>query len=77
MLSNKIENLNPSKSWASTPHHVEGVPIVVYLIFILLFLIIGFYFFWLIKKDKNKNKINPRLLKIEEILKSIKKPPHS
>ncbi|SFU05416.1 hypothetical protein SAMN04489724_3655 [Algoriphagus locisalis] len=77
MLNSKTENLNPSKSWASIPHHVEGVPPIVYFIFILFCLIIGFYIYYLIKKDRKQDYINSRLLKIEAILKSIKKPPHS
>ncbi|MDR7131118.1 putative membrane protein [Algoriphagus sp. 4150] len=72
-----MNDLNPSKSWASTPHHVEGVPPIIYLIFILFCLIVGLYVFYQIKKDKTKSHINSRLLKIEEILKSLKRPPHS
>lgn len=72
-----LNDLNPSKSWASTPHHVEGVPTQVYIFFIFSCVVVGIYVFFLIKKDKKKGYTNNRLLKIESILKSIKKPPHS
>jgi|GEM_PF-6812920 hypothetical protein len=59
------------------PHHVEGVPPIVYLVFILFCLVVGIYVYYLIRKEKVKSHSNARLLKIETIIKSIKKPPHS
>lgn len=72
-----MNDLNPSKSWAARPHHVEGVPPIVYFFFLLFCLIVGIYIFYQIRKEKNKNPLNRRLLEIEAIIKARKKPPHS
>ncbi|AMQ58108.1 hypothetical protein AO498_16790 [Algoriphagus sanaruensis] len=70
-----ISDLNPSKSWAAAPHHVEGVPTQVYIFFILFSLVIGIYIFTLAKKEKKKGHVNNRLLEIESIIKSTKNHP--
>ncbi len=67
--------MNPSKSWAAMPHHVEGVPTIVYIFFILICLLFGYYIFSRMKKDKKNPPLNSKMKVIEQTIKSLKKPP--
>lgn len=72
-----MNDLNPSKSWAATPHHIEGVPPIVYFYFIIILLFLGLYIYYRIKKEKLKQTPSLKQQIIMNALKSTKKPPHS
>jgi uncharacterized membrane protein len=72
-----MSDLNPSKSWAATPHHVEGVPPIVYFCFIIILLFLVLYIYYRIKKEKAKKTPSLKQQTIMNALKATKKPAHS